>query len=334
MSVLFFTILFLLLGSAFCSGSEAAILSLTTSKIKSLSKDKPKKSSQLLGLKENITSTIASIVLLNNLFNIPGTFLVGVVAKEVLVDDWKLGIFTIFFTIAIIIFGEILPKNFGERFAVNYSFFVVGLLVIISKVLFPLLWLLEKLNVLLFGKRNKNSVSEDEIKALLDLGIESNSIEYDEHNLIKNVFNMNDKTAQDIMTPRVNIYSISENKSLKSQKKLLINSPHSRIPLYKEDHDDIQNYIFLRDALEALSNGDDDQKPNAIAIPILKIKANTKVDSLLLMFQKRREHMALVIDEFGGTSGIVTLEDVLEELVGEIVDETDKVVDMRFVQTN
>lgn len=326
---LIIVVIIVLLGSGFCSSSEAAIFSVSSTKVQSLVNEGNLSAKALLKVKNNISSSVASVVLLNNLFNIPGTFIAGLVAHDVLIDDWKLAIFTALFTFLIILFGEILPKNFGERFALPYALAVARPLLIIAWLLFPVLWLLDKINLFLFGKRVHSTVSEEEIKVLLEQGIQSKSIEQDEQSIINNVFKMNDKTANDIMTPRVNIYSISQNKTLKAQKKLLFESPHSRIPLYRDDHDDIENYIFLRDALEALSLENGAKKPKEIAIPILKIKEDTRVDSLLVMFQKRREHMALVVDEFGGTSGIVTLEDVLEELVGEIVDETDEVVDMR-----
>lgn len=332
MTILTVIVIVLLLGSAFCSSSEAALFSVSESKIKSLQKEGKINGDSLLALKKNITSSVASIVLLNNVFNIAGTILAGVVASEVLGDDWKIALFSGILTFLIILFGEILPKTFGERFALQYGLLVAKPLLINRWLLYPLLWLLEKINHGLFGARTQSLVSEEEIKVMVEQGYQSRLIEHDEQSLINNVFKMNDKTANDIMTPRVHIFSLEENLPIADQKNLLIESSHSRIPLFQDDHDDITSYVLLREALEELAMSDGQKSPKDIAYPILKIKETTKVDSLLVMFQKRREHMALVVDEFGGTSGLVTLEDVLEELVGEIMDETDEVVDMRLKQ--
>jgi CBS domain containing-hemolysin-like protein len=329
MDSLVISIIVLVLGSAFCSSAEAALFSTPQSKIQALIKKGKKSAKNLLFIKENISSSIAAVVILNNIFNIIGTLYVGVIADQVFNNDLHLLIFSVVLTVIIILFGEILPKNFGEKFSLSYSLKIAGVLIILRFTFLPILWLIDNFSKLIFGKNLQQQVSEEEIKVMIDQGMESRGIEHDEHKLINNVFNLNDKTAKDIMTPRVNITAVESSESIKNQLEVITNSPHSRILVYKEDYDEIIGYILVREALEKIADKNFNIEPKDIIHEIIKVKETTKADSLLVMFQKKRVHLALVVDPFGGTAGLVTLEDVLEEIVGEIMDETDEVIDMR-----
>jgi CBS domain containing-hemolysin-like protein len=323
---LIFTVIILLAGSAFCSSTEAALFSVTESKIESLEKNSSVKS--LLKLKKNISSSVGTIVILNNLFNIVGTLIAGVFAAQFFNQQWQIGLFSLALTVAVILFGEIFPKNFGQYYALNYALLTAEVISFFVWFFTPAIIILNFLSNLLF-KEKEDHISEEEIKVLLRKGRDSNSIEHDESKLILNVFNMNDKTANDIMTPRINIDALEKDLTLVEQLKVIENSPHSRLPVYDGDFDKIVGYVIVRDALEAITKNEGQVASGEFSQEIVRIKETTRVDSLLLMFQKRREHIAIVVDEFGGTSGLVTLEDVLEEIVGEIVDERDEVVDMR-----
>jgi CBS domain containing-hemolysin-like protein len=182
------------------------------------------------------------------------------------------------------------------------------------------------------GDIKVDEVSEEEIKVLIEKGLADRTIEYDEKNLIHNVFSLNDRTAKEIMTPRINITGIQANRNLGEQKEELYASTHSRLVVYNEDYDEILGYVLLRDALQELSKGNNTLTPSSLIKDLVRIKEDTRVDSMLLMFQKKQAAIAIVVDQFGGTAGLVTLEDVLEELVGEIVDETDEVIDMREME--
>ena len=326
----------LLLGSAFCSSSEAAIFSISDSKLESLSKGEKtnKKAILALKIKQNINQSIGSIVILNNIFNIVGTIIAGVVAASVFQDDqlW-IGIFSAVLTFLVILFGEIIPKNLGEKFALQYILIIAPLVQILNLVLTPILFLIEQFTSLFFKQKNiEEKVSEEEIRVLLERGTKTRSIEYDEKNLIDNVFKMNDKTAKDVMTPRVNVEFLDVQKTLKEQKQIIYDSTHSRLPVFSEDYDQIVGFVLLREVLEEMAKNNSKITPKEVLQNVVKIKETTRVDSLLVIFQKKQTHLAVVIDEFGGTSGLVTLEDVIEEIVGEIVDETDDVVDMRQVE--
>jgi CBS domain containing-hemolysin-like protein len=334
MSLLIISIAIMIAGSAFCSSSEAALFSTSENKVKALIEQDHPTAQNLLKIKENMSGSIGAIVILNNIFNIIGTLIIGILAAQVLTNEFELAIFSGILTFLIILLGEILPKNFGERFSTEYALTIAPVIQALSIVLAPVLWLLDLITKILFGKRLDDSVSEEEIKVMIDQGVESRAIEYDERKLIDNVFTMNDKSARDIMTPRINIHALDANLTLEEQSKTIYDSNHSRLPVYDDDYDTITGYVLLREVLQNLSQGNGHKTPESFSIELLKIQETTRVDSLLIIFQKKRAHMALVIDEFGGTSGIVTLEDVLEEIVGEIVDETDEVIDMREVAVN
>lgn len=318
-----------LLGSAFCSSSEASLFSISLTKLESLTHTKSL--AMAIKVKKDITNSVGTLVFLNNAFNIIGTLILGALAQSVFTEAWQFSLFSVVLTILIILFGEIIPKNFGERFALQQILLVSGVIIISSWVFFPFLWIINKFTELLFGKRQDTKTSEDEIQVLIEKGMLDHGIEKDEHQMLKNVFKMNDKTAQDIMTPRINIYALDGELSLNEQKEDIVKSAHSRLPVYIEDHDEIVGFVLLTDVLKAMSENKGKIKPTEIMKEMVKVRDSIKVDSLLVMFQKKRVHIALATDEFGGTSGIVTLEDVIEEIVGEIMDERDEVIDMREI---
>ncbi len=332
MLLLVFAVLILLAGSAFCSSSEAAIFSVSKAKLESLINQDKKSVKKAFKVKNEINKSIGSVVILNNFFNIIGTIYAGILAAKFFANnELYLAIFSGILTFLVILLGEILPKNFGEKFALNYLLAISPIVIILNYIFTPILWILNIITEFLFKKNYDFEVSEEEIRVMLEKGKNERSIEQDEHKLINNVFSLNDKTAKDIMTPRVNVEFIDANLTLEEQKDLILETSHSRLPVFDGDYDNIIGFLLTRVALENLAKKKNYIKPVEIIHQIIKIKETTKVDSLLIMFQKKQAHMAIVVDEFGGTGGLVTLEDAIEEIVGEIVDETDEVVDMREV---
>ena len=341
--------IFLILGSAYCSSSEAAIFSLSKIKLKALAKDGNKQAKTLLQLKEKIRETIGSVVILNNIFNIVGSILIGTLVAEVLYDtninlnflsynlslgnEFLIAVFSGIYTFLVILFGEIIPKNFGEKYSVKYGLAISSSLLFLIKILSPLLFTLDKINKLIFPEdKNTFNTSEEEIRMMVELCGQEKSIEKDERELIENVFKLNDKRAEDIMTPRVNIDYLEAGESIESQKTKIFATTHSRLIVVGEDADDVKGFVLLRNMLTALAKNQDSKKPIDFVNPIPTVREKMRVDNLLVYFQRKHNHIALVVDDFGGTSGIVTLEDALEEIVGEIVDETDKQIDMRDVE--
>lgn len=330
MFTLLLAIAILITGSAFCSSAEAALFSVPQAKIQGLKKQGSRQAESLAHVKDTISSSIGAIVILNNIFNIVGPLYVGILAQQVFGSQgYTIALFSAVLTFLVIMLGEILPKNFGERFALRYGLLIAPLILLLVWIFKPLLIIIDKLNHLIFGARKMSFVSEEEIKSMIEQGRESQSIEQDEHTMIHNVFRLNDKTAKDIMTPRIHLEGLNSNESLGEQHHMLAETAFSRLPVFSDDYDTIVGFVLVKQALAELSQGKERITPEELTHEIIYLKETTRVDTLMVIFQKKRIHMAVVQDEFGGTSGIVTLEDALEELVGEIVDETDQVTDMR-----
>jgi CBS domain containing-hemolysin-like protein len=323
----FILLIFLIVaGSAFFSGIEAALFSVSPSRARLLAKQKKSGAQALVRIKEEIGKSIVVIVVFNNAINIAGSIFVGVLAAEMFGNAW-LGAISALLTILIITFGEIIPKTIGERFAENIACFMAQPLLLSTKLFSPLIVLLEKVTDR-FGATRK-IVSEEELQMLSHIGHLEGEIEADERDMIDRVFTLNDIPAKKIMTPRTVVYALEAGKTIGELAHEIYNLKSSRLPIYKEDLDTIIGVCNRTDILIALAQDKQTMLIEEFAQKPLTISENTKADELLPLFQKQRSHLAIVQDEFGGTAGIVTLEDVLEQLVGEIVDETDKYVDMR-----
>jgi CBS domain containing-hemolysin-like protein len=320
--------------SAICTSTEAALFSVNKIKVQILAEQGNKQAIRLLDLKTKMGSAIGTIVLLTNIFTTGGSLLVGelLTSTQPQLDELSGVIFKILFVVLTILFAETIPKNAGEKYALQWALFTAPFISILSYIFYPMLWVLEKTSAIIVGSsKNTETASEEEVIAMTDLGLESNNIEKDEHEIIQNVFKMNDKSAKDIMTPRVQMDMLDCDLTLLEQKENIYDMGHSRLPVFGEDSDDIRGFVLLRDVLEEIAKGNGDISPcdEQLLHKIVAVRETTKVDQLLIHFQRERVHIALVVDEYGGTSGLVTLEDVLEQLVGEIVDETDTVVDLQ-----
>lgn len=327
MQTLIFTILIILAGSALFSCVEAALFSVSLSRAKVLAEQKKRGASGLVAIKENMRRPIAVLVIFNNAFNIVGSMLVGIIASRIF-ESAGLGIVSAILTFLIIIFGEIIPKSIGDNYAEKISLGAAKPLIFLTRLFSPFIWLIEKVTSR-FTKKSK-IVSEEEIRILSHLGHLEGSIEEDEKEMIHKVFLLNDLTAKDIMTPRTVMTSMEGEMTLAEAENQIYSLNHSRAPIYHKNLDNIIGVCHARDLLIALGRDEKNRKISELRKEVLFVPETLKADKLLPLFQKQRCHLAIVIDEFGGTSGLVTLEDVLEQLVGEIVDEKDKEIDKRL----
>ena len=328
MQELIFTILAVIITSAICSGVEAAILSVPILKVKQIAESKKPSALALKNIKEKIHRPLTTIVILNNVANIGGSMLVGETSISVFGNAW-MGAFSALLTFLIIIFGEIIPKTLGENYSLKISLFCAKPILFTTTLLLPLVWFIEKITRNFINKKVEFTTNESEIKAMAHIGGKEGAIESNESEMIHKIFELNDVTAAKIMTPRVAMTCLKANKKLTEVKDYVINSQHSRIIAIKKNKDEVKGIVFKNDLLKALIENKENktiadftQEPNFVT-------ETMKVNQLLKHFKKTRCHIAVVVDEYGGVSGIVSLEDVLEELTGEIVDETDKVVDMQ-----
>jgi CBS domain containing-hemolysin-like protein len=325
---LFGSVLIVIIGSALCSASEAALFSVPLVKVQQLAQHNNPAAKVLIRIRENMSRPIATIVFLNNIFNIPGSIIVGNIATKVLGSQW-LGVFSAFLTFAIIIGGEIIPKTFGERHAELIALAVARPVSGLTLLMLPVVWIVERLVSPITRGVIRPVTNESEIKLLAHIGQKEGSIEKNEAALIDRVFHLNDITASDLMTPRVSLTSVQASKTFAEAKGQIIASQHTRILVVGDSIDDVKGIVLKYEVLLALIEGRCDSPISELTRPVRFVPEMVHADQLLATFQTNREHLAVVVDEFGGIAGVVTLEDVLEVLTGEIVDESDRVVDLR-----
>lgn len=328
MLMLLVTVGIVLLSSAICSGSEAALFSVRLVKVRRLAQSKRPAALALLSIRERMNRPIATIVILNNIANIVGTIVVGYIATAVLGKQW-LGVVSGILTFLVILFSEIIPKTLGERYSDQIALVIARPVAGLTRILTPLIWCIEKITNPLTAGGNSFTTDEAEIKLLAKMGQEAGTIEDDEFEMIRKIFDLNDMTAADLMTPRVVMTYLKGNLTLAEAKEDILNSPHSRIIVIGETPDEVTGVALKTELLAGIIQGKLDQSISHYADRVHLVLGGKRANQLLSIFQQTRQHLAVVVDEYGGVSGVVTLEDVLEVLTGPLVDETDTVVDLQ-----
>ncbi len=323
-------VLVVILGSALCSCTETALFSVSPLKVRQLAQSNNPSAVALLAIRENMNRPIATIVILNNIFNIVGSILTGSIASQVLGDTW-LGIFSGMFTFLIIIFAEIIPKTIGERYSEPIAMLAALPVTGLSIAFTPLVWIIENLTARFFKTKKRPTTNEAEIKLLANIGQQEGIIQSDEAEMIQRVFRLNDVTAADLMTPRIMLTYIRGHLTLEEAKKDIIASQHTRIIVVDEFIDQVIGFALKQNLLTAMVEGNNQEKIANLARKVNFVPEIIRADKLMKNFIAAREHLAVVVDEYGGVAGVVTLEDVLEVITGEIVDETDRTVDLQEI---
>lgn len=327
MSWIIVWLIVLVIMSGIFSGSETAIISVSDAKIRSLVKEKVSRANTLYLLKQDPHKLLITILIGNNLVNIGASVLATVVFTKAFGSS-GIGIATGVMTLFILIFGEITPKSFATKYSVKISLLVAKPLYIMQILFFPIIWFLDKIVQFLIkvlGDNAKNEhVSEEELKAIIDIGAEEGAILKAEKELLHNVLQFNDIHVEEVMTPRVEVDALPIESTLQEAIDFVIKKSHSRIPVYQDTIDNIIGIITIKDVLTMSEKYNTNKKLENIRLkkPIV-VPVSKKIDVLFKEFQHAHTHIAIVIDEYGGTAGIVTLEDLLEEIVGEIIDESD-----------
>jgi CBS domain containing-hemolysin-like protein len=229
----------------------------------------------------------------------------------------------------VIIFSEIIPKTLGERYAERISLWAARPVLGLTYLLTPLVWTIEKITAPITKGKTSPTTNEAEIKLLAKIGRQEGIIEADESEMIQRVFRLNDVTAVDLMTPRVAMTYLRGHLTLVEAKESIKTSPHSRIIVTGDSIDDVLGIALKDELLAAMIEQKDDQRISDLVREVRFVPETVRADKLLHVFQQSRKHLAVVIDEFGGVAGVVTLEDVLETLTGDIIDETDEFVDLQ-----
>ena len=326
--IVFLIVLFiLLLCSALISGSEAAFFSLSPSDKEELKNQDQKRATFVLGLLDRPKSLLATILITNNFVNV-GIILISseLLAKLYAPADANFLIEVVLITLVLLLLGEIIPKIYASKNAMGFSLVMAIPLHYLNRTP-PLSWvrlgLVRGTNLIQkTARRGKFNISSDELEQALALTKESNTSEED-HKILEGIVKFGNTEVRQIMKPRVDVYAIGFSSSFEEVMAIILDSGHSRIPVYEDNFDKIQGVLFIKDLLPALNNSDKRDWKEFIRKPFF-VPENKKIDDLLKEFQEKKVHIALVVDEYGGTSGIVTLEDVLEEIVGDITDEFDE----------
>lgn len=307
--------------SAFFSASEVAFVSLTDAKVQSMVERKLPNANLIQKLTSNSRRLLVTILIGNNIVNIASASLATLVAGEFF-ESAVLGVTTGVMTIIILVFGEIVPKSYAANHPKKFAIFASRYIRFLEIVGAPLITIFEWLTQLMAGDEINERVSEEELRAMAVVSAEQGAIEEGENKMIARLFQFNDITAEDVMTPRVDVTYVEDDMSSEEMIQIVEASPFTRYPVARKTPDDIVGFIHSRDLLSNAINGKQEELAS-IMRPILHVPRQLPIDELLKEFQIKQTHMAVVMDEHGGTEGIATLEDVLEELVGEIADEHD-----------
>ena len=329
MLALIIVVAIVILGSAICSGTETALLTISPIKVRQLAQTKKPTASALASIRLKINRPLATIVILNNIFNIVGSIFIGRLAAAQ-VGDW-FGVFSGVLTFLIIVFGEIVPKTLSQRYAEPICLFVAIPVKYLTVIFTPIVLLVEYATAPFTQGKKLPTTDEAEIKFLTNIGFQEGVIEDDEAEMIQRVFQLNDLNASDLMTPRIIITYLKGDQTLDESQQDIIKSQHTRILVIDDTIDNVTGLVLKDELLTAMITGDSDRQINTLKRPVHFVPETNRADKLLKVFQENREHLAVVLDEYGGVAGVVTLEDVLEVLTGEIVDETDRNVDLQEI---
>lgn len=332
MTVLVLSVVTLLLVSAMASGSEAALFAIPISKVQAFLDENRRGAKALQAIKEDMGQAITTVVIINNIANIVGSIAVGSLAAKQFEHVpalfgyvSALSIFSGVLTFLVIAFSEVVPKTLGERHAERLSLLLAPVLLGLIKIFRPFIWVLNIVTrpFTRFQGSALAVTSEAEIKALTELGHRAGIIEQEESELIHNVFTLGDVDAADIMTPLAKVDYLQANQKLDDIREQLSTLTHTRLPVIDGTFEKLEGVVHLRNMLQGLAEGAGQKQVRDFAKEPTYIPSTASGDALLKHFQKTKQHLTIVVDGFGTMLGVLTLEDVLEVLVGDIVDETD-----------
>ncbi len=327
-----FAYVFVALAVSFlCSVFEAVLLSLSPAYVVSLEQKGSQWASKIRELHDNIDRPLAAILTLNTIAHTAGAAGAGAQAAKVFGETW-VGIFSAVLTLLILLFSEIIPKTIGATWWQKLAPFMTVCVRTMVKLLLPLIWITELITRKLTPKDKSNPYLRDEIRAMADLGEKEGALQGQESDLMKNMLRFRDLKIVEIMTPRSVLFTLPQTMDTKTYLKEHADSAFSRIPVYGNEPDDINGFVMKMDILAANNRT---EKPVTLAElkrPILVVLENEPLPKLMTTLLEKRSHIAMVVTEYGDIRGIVTLEDMIETLLGrEIVDESDIAVDMQQV---
>lgn len=323
-------LIFLLILSGFFSSSETALFSISRTKARHLAKQSGKTNALIKQMKDDPHRLLSTILIGNNIVNVAAS----AIATRFTMDmfsaygtfgentSYAIGVVTGIMTFLILVFGEVFPKSIATQNSIIVARVVIYPIYWCSLIFFPIVLFLDFIPKLTGKISPTPAVTEEELKTFVEVVEEEGEIKEAEKELIHNVFEFDDTNASEILTPRADMFVIEADEPLDLQ--TIADSGYTRIPAIEEGIDDVVGILNVKDLLSRHAKGETVTDVRKLMRPPYFVPEHKKLDSLLRQFKKRKSHMAIVVDEHGGVSGLITLEDAIEELVGEIRDETDK----------
>lgn len=323
-------IVVLILLSAFFSATETAFSSLNKIRLRNMAENKDKRSRMIVRLSDKYDNLISTILIGNNLVNIVATTLSTILFAKLISNGAVADIVsTVVMTVAVLIFGEITPKTIAKRSPEYFARAVAPVILAICYLFYPLNWLFglwQKLVGKIFKQKDDSNITDEELITIVDEAQTEGGLDAYEGELIRSAIEFDDLTVMDVLTPRVEVEAIEYDEDMAEVLKTFRDTGYSRLPVYKDSIDTIVGVLNEKDFYKAYLDGA--KNINKIVVKnVIYATPRMKISILLRRLQKAKTHIAIVVDEFGGTMGIATLEDILEELVGEIWDEHDDVVE-------
>ncbi len=334
MAIKIVIIIFCIIMSAYFSATETAFNTYNKIKMKGLSEKGNKKAEKVLKLSDSYDTLISTILVGNNIVNILASSLATILFVDLLKDgslaEWSSAISTAVLTIVILTFGEISPKTIAKKCPDKFVLFAVSFIHILTYLFFPLTFVFKQLQNLLaklFKSDEDQGLTEEDLISMIEEAEEEGDFDKEESTLIKSAIEFGDLEVSDIFTPRIDIVATSKDSSKEEIEALFTESGYSRLPIYDGELDNVIGILYYKDFFSV-----DFTSIEEIIKPVIYVAKTQKINDLLKELQEKQMHLAVVMDEFGSTAGIVTLEDILEEIVGEIWDEHDeKVVEIEQV---
>jgi len=331
MTALITTVALALSISALCSTLEAMLYSIPWTTIEKMRDSGSRTGEILYNMRSNVEQPISAILTTNTIANTAGASIAGALAASALGDGF-MPVFAAVFTVLVLLFGEIIPKTLGVSYPAALAPVLVWPLYALTLILRPITWLSGMITRLITPKQSGPEATEEDIKAMARISRQAGTIQSYEEAAIRNILALDQKRVHDVMTPRTVVFSLSENYTVDQA----FDNPSfwhfSRIPVYAEDNEDVVGLVLRRDVALERDADHGEKLLSEIMQPIHFVLESLTLDKVLTEFLERRQHLFAVLDEFGGLAGVVTLEDVMEEMLGrEIVDESDVATDMREI---
>lgn len=309
--------------SAFFSASETAFSTVNKARLKNYAAKGDKRAAKALKIANSFEKALTAILIGNNIVNILSTSISTVLFTQIL-GPGGVGVATAVMTVLVLVFGEITPKSIAKSNAEKCALLFAGPISLVMFILKPFVWVFQFLQNLFKPKEEQPSVTEDELKYIIDEIQEQGVLEQQESELVRSALDFDEITVDEILIPRVNVTAVERNTPFEEIKDKFLTEMYSRIPVYEKNIDNIVGIITNKSFMRLMNEGKQDI--SEIIQDIIHISDLKLISEALKELQKNKMHMAVVLDQYGGTKGIVTIEDIIEELVGEIYDEDDEVI--------